>query len=150
MGASPSAQPANQPSQWVTRALGIAGLLLVAAVVGLVPLVFSRTTIEAGRVKLLALEMLTLGLAALWVAGRLEGQRNVTWRSPLTLPVLALLLANLLSLLFSGFPAASAREIWRVSILLVLFLAVQDTARQPWQRWALVGVALAAASGVCA
>ena len=145
----PSPGASGRPA-WVCHVVGAAGLLLVAAVVTLIPLLFSRSTIEAGRVKLMVVEILTLALAVVWLVGRLEGcgGGSVAWRSPWTLPVLSLMAANLASLFFSRFPDASVREVWRVGIYLMLFLCVQDILRRPWQRWVIVVAILAAASGV--
>jgi putative inorganic carbon (HCO3(-)) transporter len=138
----------DAPVRWATRALDILGLALTCALVIAVPIVFSRTTVEAGRVKLLIVELAALGLGVLWLARRLEGGSSATWRSPLTLPVLALAIANLLSLALSSFPAASAREVWRVGVFLLLFLSVQDFARRPWARVAILAAFLATAAAV--
>ncbi len=134
----------------VPRGIRIAttlGLIVACGLVVAVPVAFSRTTVEAGRVKFLILEGAALGLGVLWLVRRLEGARSVVWRSPLTLPVLALVIANLLSLMFSSFPSASVRELWRVGVFVLLFLTVQDFACGPRARGLIVAFLLAAAAG---
>lgn len=133
---------------WPRRLLDVLGVVLIGALVVLVPVVFSRSTLEAGRVKLLVVEVLALALGVTWLARTLEGGRSAAWRSPLTLPVVGFAVAHLLALVFSPYAAASAREVWRVGVYLVLFVSVQDLLHRPWARTLVLALLLATAGGV--
>ena len=118
-----------EPEGRIQRVAGSAVLLLLAIVSLAIPTVFSASTIESGRVKLLVLH---LAIAAMFVVMAAEAARTGRLRfprHPLHLAVGAWLLLNVTSAIASPYPYTSLGELWRLTMWVALYGVVVYAAR---------------------